>query len=196
MASCSSRSRTGRTRREHQPAALGSKRFGCRQTVPRLEPVIRATLPASLGSVRMRRIDDDAGSTRDRRRTFSWMDGLDPAALITGLQCEVFVPVRPDLPLALRYLLRRIDARLHLHDALLAEPFCLFNTGHGSKASSRSRASASGPRVVADSLLEGAGFEPSVPRKAPATDAFKRRCLAPVCGCRACSLGASNDSRR
>src|ERR1700730_14856789 len=46
------------------------------------------------------------------------------------------------------------------------------------------------------SPVEEARFEPSVPRKAPDTDAFKRRCSAPVCGCRACSLGASNDSRR
>src|ERR1700682_1673164 len=46
-----------------------------------------------------------------------------------------------------------------------------------------------------DSPVEGDGFEPSVPRKAPDTDAFKRRCSAPVCGCRACSLGASNDVR-
>src|SRR5690349_3978023 len=37
---------------------------------------------------------------------------------------------------------------------------------------------------------------PRSPRKAPDTDAFKRRCSAPVCGCRACSLGASNASRR
>jgi hypothetical protein len=53
-----------------------------------------------------------------------------------------------------------------------------------------------GTRFAADSAQEGDGFEPSVPRKAPDTDAFKRRCSAPVCGCRACSLGASNDSRR
>jgi UvrD/REP helicase N-terminal domain len=51
-------------------------------------------------------------------------------------------------------------------------------------------------RFAPDSPLEGDGFEPSVPCKAPDTDAFKRRCLANVCGCRACSLGASNDSRR
>ena len=51
-------------------------------------------------------------------------------------------------------------------------------------------------RRFAASPLEEARFEPSVPRKAPDTDAFKRRCSASVCGCRACSLGASNDSRR
>src|SRR6202022_5135241 len=31
-------------------------------------------------------------------------------------------------------------------------------------------------RFAPDSPVEGEGFEPSVPRKAPDTDAFKRRC--------------------
>jgi len=37
-------------------------------------------------------------------------------------------------------------------------------------------------RFAQDSPLEGDGFEPSVPRKEPHANAFKRRCSAPVCG--------------
>jgi hypothetical protein len=37
-------------------------------------------------------------------------------------------------------------------------------------------------RFAGDSPLEGDGFEPSVPRKEPHANAFKRRCSAPVCG--------------
>jgi hypothetical protein len=37
-----------------------------------------------------------------------------------------------------------------------------------------------GTRFAHDSPLEGDGFEPSVPRKAPDIDALKRRCSVPL----------------
>src|SRR3954447_12024330 len=71
--------------------------------------------------IRMRRVDDDAGTPRDGRRAFRRIDKTERCAFLDHLQRQVFAAIRRDRAFALYHLLRRVGGRLHLHYLLLSE---------------------------------------------------------------------------